>query len=208
MNPALPTTPDAEAERNRALLQAQLREVAAETGFDKATVEWIYANIVHRPEAPSPPDGKRRGLNAEELCDKLIRLINDDRPGELRFILDGNRIQRSEDIGRIVGVLVDKGLLRREEDDFLTDFDGLFEVERLGAYLTRRGIRRRWLDWPGVKRRLARTLCIFGAIIGVASLLRAVEIPHGWFGWVVVLIGWLLGRLPDKRAASATSPSK
>ena len=208
MNPAASTPGGAQAERNRALLHAQLREVAAETGFDKATVEWVYAHVIYRPETPPSPEGTRRGLSAEALCEKLIRHANDCRPGELRFILDSKRIQRSEDIGRIVAGLVDKGLLVREEDDYFTDFDDLFDVEHLGVYLARRGIRRRWLDWPGVKRRLARTLCIFGAIVGAASLLHAVEIPDGWIGWVIVLIGWLLSRLPDNRAASATSPSK
>lgn len=208
VNPAASILGGAETERNRALLQPQLREVAMETGFDKATVGWVYAHVIDRPENPASPHATRRGVSAEELCEMLIRHANDSRPGELRFILDSTRIQRSEDIGRIVSALVDKGLLVREEDDYLTDFDNLFDVEHLGAYLARRGIRRRWLDWPGVKRRLARTLCVFGAIIVVASFLHAVEIHYGWLGWVIILIGWLLLRLPDKRSASATSPRK
>ena len=169
VNNSISSSPEAELERHRAQLQAKLEEVARRTGFSRETVAWIHYLVISNSSASPPPEaGSRQGLSAEELCEKLIRHANETCPGELLGVLVGNGIQRSEDIGEIVTALIDEDVLRREEDDFLTDFDGLFETEHLGVYLAQRGIRRRWVDWPGMHRRLI-LLFFAGAIVALIA---------------------------------------
>jgi uncharacterized repeat protein (TIGR04138 family) len=185
-------------------LEAKLQEVAEETGYAPETVAWVFTNVVARdPNAPPAGEGARRGLSAEALCEKLIRHANDCCPGELRFVLEANHIFCSEDVGEIVEGLIDKGLLVREEDDYLTDFDGLFEVEHLGAYLAAHGIRRKWLDWPRVRTRLSIALYAIGAGSVIAHSMGLMNVPYGWPGWAVILSGFVISRLRDVPSKSA-----
>jgi len=176
-------------------LEVKLREVAEETGYAWKTIAWIFSSVVARDPNAAPSEGTRRGLSAEALCEKLIRHANDCCPGELRVMLEANHIFCSENIGEIVDGLVDKGLLVREEDDYFTDFDGLFDIEHLGAYLAAHGIRRKWLDWPRVQHRLSLTLCAIGISMVVADWLGIIKVPYAWLGWVIAVLGGLLSRL-------------
>jgi hypothetical protein len=197
--PPLPIS-DVELQRQRTILETKLREVAEETGYAPQTVAWIFTAVVARDPSAVPAEGVRRGLSAEALCEKLIRHANDCCPGELRMALEANHIFCSENVGEIVEGLIDKGLLVREEDDYFTDFDGIFDIEHLGAYLAAHGIRRKWLDWPRVRGRLAIVLCIIGFAIVMLSYADHIESRHAWIGWALGLSGGLLAWLPRFRA--------
>jgi len=194
---------DAEVQRQRALIQQKLHEVAEETGYAKQTVEWVYWVVVARSSAPHPKEGDRVGVSAETVCDQLIRQANDYSPGMLRAALEYNRLFRSENVGEIVTSLIEHDLLRREADDYFTDFDEIFDVENLGPYLARRGIKQRFMA-PGAQRRFGLILCAIGIGLTLARSLDFGSIPNHWIGPVVWLSGSLLVFLSRSKPGSMT----
>jgi uncharacterized repeat protein (TIGR04138 family) len=194
---------DAEVQRQRALIQQKLHEVAAETGYAKETVEWIYWVVVARSSAPHPKEGDRTGVSAETVCDQLIRQANDYSPGMLRAALEYNRLFRSENVGEIVTCLIDHDLLKREADDYFTDFDGIFDVENLGPYLASRGIRQRFMA-PGAQRRLGLLLCAIGLGLTLARWLDFGSIPNDWIGPATWVSGCLLVFLSKRKVGPGT----
>ncbi len=194
---------DAEVQRQRALIQQKLHEVATETGYAKETVEWIYWVVVARSSAPHPKEGDRAGVSAETVCDQLIRQANDYSPGMLRAALEYNRLFRSENVGEIVARLIDHELLKREADDYFTDFDDIFDVENLGPYLARRGIKQRFMA-PGAQRRLALILCAIGLGLTLARSLDFGNIPNDWLGPAIWVSGCLLLFLSKRKPGPIT----
>lgn len=196
----LPSSTDAEGHRPT-LPRAELQEVAEKTGYSEVTVAWLYTSLVHWCQIEQPGTGRRRGLSADAFCETLIRWINERYPGDLTAIFDANQITRSEDIGAIIAVLIDRGLLLREEDDFFTDFEGLFETKHMGAYLAQHGIRRRWMDMPGIKRRLAIVLFTFGVASFLAGYFSLAEdVPFLWIGGVAVTLAGVSFFLFNRKA--------
>ena len=181
-------TPEAEALRQESLIIAKLNEVAEETGYARLTVIWIYKTVILYSQRAKPEGATRRGLSAEELCATLMRNANDAAPGGLRAVLEYHRLLRSEDIGAIVNSLVKRELLAREEDDYFTDFDGLYTIDRLGVFLDRHGIKRRWVA-PGALRRLAIVFCILGASLALGHWLYPEIIPNAFIGPILLLCG-------------------
>jgi len=182
---------DAEVQRQRELIQQKLQEVATETGYAKETVEWIYWVVVARSSAPHPKEGDRIGVSAETVCDQLVRQANDYSPGMLRAALEYNRLFRSENVGEIVSCLIEHELLKREADDYFTDFDDIFDVENLGPYLARRGIRQRFMA-PGAQRRFGLILCAIGLGLTLGRWLHSGSIPNDWIGPAAWVAGCLL----------------
>jgi hypothetical protein len=64
-------------------------------------------------------------LTAREYCEFLLTCRGDDTPALLRDL----GLLRSEDVGRVMFALIDKGLARSNEGDEQSDFDGLFVLE-------------------------------------------------------------------------------
>jgi uncharacterized repeat protein (TIGR04138 family) len=181
-------TPEAEAQRQDSLIEAKLDEVAEETGYPRFAVNWIYRTVIYHSLLPKPEGATRQGLSAEELCATLMRRANDVVPGGFRLVLEYNGLLRSEDIGTIVNSLVNRELLQREEDDYFTDFDGLYTIDNLGAFLDRQGIKLNWVA-PGAARRAAIVLCLMGAAVALGNWLHPQVIPNAFVGPVLVFAG-------------------
>jgi uncharacterized repeat protein (TIGR04138 family) len=101
-------------------------EVAAELGYPRATVLFVLwalsgAATKHRRERGSDPEP----LGAREYCEYLLSCRGEDTRAVLREL----GLRRSEDVGRILFALINKGLARRHESDKESDFDGLFVLE-------------------------------------------------------------------------------
>ena len=63
-------------------------------------------------------------ITAKQFCEQLLRCRGDDTPVILREF----GLRRSEDVGRIIFALVQKGLLRVQEGESEADFAGLFTL--------------------------------------------------------------------------------
>jgi uncharacterized repeat protein (TIGR04138 family) len=64
-------------------------------------------------------------MTAREYCEYLLSCRGDDTAAVLREL----GLRRSEDVGRVVMALVKKGLVRRQESDAESDFEGLFVLD-------------------------------------------------------------------------------
>ncbi len=71
-----------------------------------------------------------RHVTGEELAESA-RLLALDRFGPLaRTVLEHWGIQSTADIGEIVFLLIDHGVLTKQDSDSLEDFDGLYSFEQ------------------------------------------------------------------------------
>jgi uncharacterized repeat protein (TIGR04138 family) len=88
-----------------------------------------------RASAKSMPRNifKRAQVDAKMICDS-IRDYALEHYGSREVALETLRfwkLEKSEDVGKIVFALVEVGVLTAEEDDLMHDFDGLFTLETL-----------------------------------------------------------------------------
>jgi uncharacterized repeat protein (TIGR04138 family) len=101
-------------------------EVAHELGCQPATVMFVLGVLTGAVTKHRRERGSEAGpLTAGQYCDYLLACRGDDTPAVLREL----GLRRSEDVGRILFALVDKGLARRHESDKESDFDGLFVLD-------------------------------------------------------------------------------
>ena len=69
--------------------------------------------------------GEAGHMTAREYCEYLLTCRGDDTPAVLREL----GLRRSEEVGRIMFALVKKGLVRCNESDSESDFNGLFVLD-------------------------------------------------------------------------------
>jgi hypothetical protein len=176
----------------RAELAAQFQEAATETGFETTTVAWVYHQTVALAE---PPDGnEKRTVQATpgEICERLIRVLNDRYPGGLEPVLVDCNIRNGEDFGRIVRALLDRQLLIAPKCVHPRDFDGIFETQNLNAFLKARGIKKRHADWRGIGGRLCWVCYVAGVLIVFGNFVQAPHMPPAWIGWLVGVAGGVM----------------
>lgn len=101
-------------------------EVAQEMGCPVGRVLFVLAALSDARKMRQRESGSEAGpLTAKEYCEYLLRCRGEDTPSVLREL----GLRRSEDVGRIVFRLVTKGLVRRQESDLESDFDGVFVLD-------------------------------------------------------------------------------
>ncbi len=80
-------------------------------------------------EPPPPTSGPERHVSGQQLCiglrDYAIR-----RYGMLaRTVLDRWSVRKTDDFGKIVFAMIDAGVMRKSDDDSLTDFQDVYEFD-------------------------------------------------------------------------------
>jgi uncharacterized repeat protein (TIGR04138 family) len=103
-----------------------LYEVAQEMGWPAGRVLFVISALSGaRTKRQRERGGDAGHMTARDYCEYLLSCRGDDTPAVLREL----GLQRSEDVGRVVFALVKKGLVRRQESDAESDFEGLFVLD-------------------------------------------------------------------------------
>ncbi len=101
-------------------------EVAQEMGCPTGTVLFVLGVLSDARKKRQRERGDNAGsMTASEYCEYLLRCRGDDTLAVLREL----GLQRSEDVGRVVFALIEKGVIRRQESDAESDFAGLFVLD-------------------------------------------------------------------------------
>lgn len=75
-----------------------------------------------------------RHVTGQELCEGLRNYAVEQFGPLARTVLDYWGIQRTEDFGKIVFHLIEVGLLRKNEEDSIRDFENVFDFEKAFRY--------------------------------------------------------------------------
>jgi uncharacterized repeat protein (TIGR04138 family) len=101
-------------------------EVAQAIGCSVGRVLFVLGALSDaRKKRQRERGGEAGHMTAREYCEHLLRCRGDDTPAVLREL----GLRRSEDVGRVVFELVKKGLVRRQEPDAESDFEGVFVLD-------------------------------------------------------------------------------
>jgi uncharacterized repeat protein (TIGR04138 family) len=100
--------------------------VAARTGYSRGAVLFV-SGAAHNLSKKRRSEGGGQGghVSGGELCEYILTCRGKDTADTLRAF----GLLRSEDIGRIVFGLVNAEIVRRQESDSESDFQGLFALE-------------------------------------------------------------------------------
>lgn len=116
--PFVPTKPEANLQ--------PFRDVAVQIGYPVGAVLFVRAALegaLRKARRERGPGGEH--VSGREICKYLLSYRGEHTGAILREL----RLQRSEDVGRVVFGLVGAGLAGRQESDSETDFQGLFALE-------------------------------------------------------------------------------
>ncbi len=186
------TTPLSENQVN-----AATSTLADELDIPERTIAWISAAI-DSLAARKPPNSPHS--SAREVCSALLRDLNEFYTGDIEDGLRQMQLYRSEDIGRVVWGLVSKQVIYASPNDSISQFDGLFRVDDLDRFLAAEGIQRKYFSLAKCKYYASRTFYIFGiTIIVAAAYAHLVPFEVEWFGWVIVVVGFVLSHFPDPK---------
>jgi uncharacterized repeat protein (TIGR04138 family) len=101
-------------------------EVAQEMACSTGTVLFVLGALSGARAKRQRERGVEAGhMTAREYCEYLLTCRGDDTPAVLREL----GLRRSEEVGRIMFALVKKGLVRCNESDSESDFNGLFVLD-------------------------------------------------------------------------------
>jgi uncharacterized repeat protein (TIGR04138 family) len=101
-------------------------EVAQQLGCPPATVIFVLG-FLREVGTKRSREGRSEPahVTAQEYCDYLLTCRDEDTSA----ILGELGLRRSEDVGRVITALVNRGLASRHESDTESDFDGLFVLD-------------------------------------------------------------------------------
>jgi uncharacterized repeat protein (TIGR04138 family) len=114
-------------------LYEKLADLAEESGTYHANAFIFVLSAIERTRATLKRQGHIKG---GELCEAARDLAIREYGPAAKMVLNGWGIESTLDIGKIVFLMVDEGLLSKTEDDSLDDFrDGFdFETEFVEKY--------------------------------------------------------------------------
>lgn len=93
--------------------------------FHEASYLFVLSALQHVIERLPDP----RHVSGRELAEGVRDLALERYGPMARTVLEYWGIQSTADLGRVVFALVDCGILIRDDEDQITDFDGLFDFE-------------------------------------------------------------------------------
>jgi uncharacterized repeat protein (TIGR04138 family) len=103
-----------------------VHEVAQELGCPAGRVLFVLGALSGaRQQRKRERGGEAGHVTAREYCAYLLSCRGDDTAAVLREL----GLRRSEDVGQVMFALVNKGVVRRQESDRESDFEGLFVLE-------------------------------------------------------------------------------
>jgi uncharacterized repeat protein (TIGR04138 family) len=111
----------------------KIEDLAEKSGAYQAKALLFVLSAIEHARGTLKRDGHIRGA---ELCDAARDLAIREYGPAAKMVLNGWGIESTLDIGRLVFLMVDEGLLSKTEDDSLDDFrDGFdFETEFVEKY--------------------------------------------------------------------------
>lgn len=107
--------------------------------FPPAAFSFVLEGLRHTVRAirkdagEGEPEGESRHISGQELCLGLRDFAIEQYGLLAKAVLGSYGILRTEDFGRIVFILVEAGLMRKTEDDRLTDFEHVFDFDEAFA---------------------------------------------------------------------------
>jgi uncharacterized repeat protein (TIGR04138 family) len=119
--------PEQNTERAEEILTEKLDRAAAKSGYPVEAVRHALNVLSWAPYDPYAVQGQ---LSASDFCRAYLELAMDSFLDQTEATLREWRIERSEDLGRIVDALVDEGLVKAGDEDRREDFDGIFDLKR------------------------------------------------------------------------------
>ena len=175
-------------------VEIRLLELSESLGFTKDTIHWVYGGIglLSSRKRQQNPKAESFHVSAGEVCAALLRDIRSTFKEPIREVLSDLGIESSKDVGRIVFGLVEKNLIKANDDDSIADFDGLFDQSNLDEFLVMHGITGKSLD---IRRRYRQVMWLFyslGTGIVLGSYLGMVESRVAWAGWGLAMLGFLM----------------
>jgi len=179
--------------RYRAERDAKLATFAEACGHSRRAVGWVsdaitFISIYKRRDAAT------WHISAAELCRMLIADLEPRHPAHVRMTLEAMGIASSSDVGAIVYALIDAGCCAASESDSRGDFDGLFERDRIDAYITATGLDRQPRD-------ISATLKLWGILalyaLGSALLLssyRTHDRTWQYVAYALLVTAWIVSK--------------
>ncbi len=107
----------------------RLRASAWASDYPRRAAYLVWATVLELSQQKRQDEGgglagSAYHVRARDVCDYLL----DGRGGSLMRLLRECRLLSSEDVGRVMFILVEQGVLARDESDSKEDFQGLFEL--------------------------------------------------------------------------------
>lgn len=164
-------------------------ELSDELGFTSNTIHWVHACVV---ELSSRKQSEVKHVNAKDLCIALVRDIISTSDNSPENVLSKLNIKSSEDIGLIVEGLLEKGLLRKSDDDSIEDFNDLFKTSELEVFLQKNSIQRKRIFKYFAFRKFVWCLWTIGAVLVIGSWVDLVPHKIAMYGFYMSVAGFLL----------------
>lgn len=103
-----------------------VQELAHEIGCPMARVLFVLGAFSDLKKKRQREHGSQGGqMTVRDFCEHLLHCLGDDTPAALREL----GLRRSEDVGRIVFGMIEKGVMRAGENETEADFAGLFNLD-------------------------------------------------------------------------------
>jgi uncharacterized repeat protein (TIGR04138 family) len=110
----------------------RFEKLAADTGYP-VDAFMLVADVMGGAVQDLKNQNDAQHIDARALIDYFQRFcvfyFNDE--NEAHDLLTGWKLTTSEDVGRVVFAMVDAGMLKREPNDQLSDFNALWTIDRL-----------------------------------------------------------------------------
>jgi uncharacterized repeat protein (TIGR04138 family) len=182
-------------------IKIKLYELSDSLGYSMETIEWVYFGINQMSVCGTGSPEERSHISAKTVCVGLLRdlvsLYNEPLEDSLKSI----KINSSEDIGRIVYGLVEKGLISAAADESISDFENLFNIGNIKDFQKNENIQNKIMDSHRTYRFVMWLLYIVGFILVAASYIDLVNHKIAWFGWIIAMVGFSMqyNKPPEKK---------
>lgn len=175
-------------------VEIRLLELSDSLSMRKETVAWVWGVVARATECATAAGDAQGVVNvsALEICRLLVKEANDTPGGSVERILNDVGIKNSEDVGRIVFGLVEKGLVQGGEKESPSDFVGLFESNDVSKFMGDGEIRRKRIK-PGSPYKIVMWLFYgTGVILVLGSYFGWVRGDIAWAGWLIGMAGFAM----------------
>lgn len=178
-------------------------ELSDELGYHQNTIRWVHYAVKILSERKNGNSGNDQPshITAKELCTTLIKDANQLYDESIQKTLQDLKLLSSKDIGKIIYGLADNKLVTTGPNDSITDYDNIFSMDNLDAFLSEAGIIQQTSRCYWWYRSVMWTFYIVGTAIVVASYGNIVSSHIAWIGWIIAMCGFLMQfvKRPEKK---------
>ena len=166
-------------------IEMRLLELSESLGYRKETIAWVWSAIGRASRNASLASN----LSAKDVCCILVSEANETRGGSIEYILQLVGIPISEDVGKIVFGLVEKGLVYSKPDETISEFEGIYDVNNISNFIHENRIKRKRIKLPSVYTGVTWIFYITGVLLVFGSYVGWVGTGIAWIGWCVGMVG-------------------